>query len=54
MNEMIKGRALSLLDEALEIAENIDIDDDGKATVEQINELQQLLNKIKTGVSKIK
>lgn len=53
MNEMIKGMSLALLEEAQEIANSIDLEDRKEDVCEQLDEITSLIEKVKTGISKI-
>lgn len=53
MNEMIKEMSLTLLEEAQDIANNIDLDGNGEEICNQLDEVNNLINKAKAGISKI-
>lgn len=53
MNEAIKEMSLSLLEEAQEIANNIDLDSNGEDICQQLDEITHLIEKAKTGISNI-
>lgn len=53
MNEVIKETSFVLLEKAQEIANNIDLDSNGEDICEQLDEINILIEKAKTGISKI-
>lgn len=53
MNEMLKEISLTLLEEAQDIASNIDLDGNGEEICNQLDEINRLIEKAKTGISKI-
>lgn len=51
--EMIKGMSISLLEEVQEIARYIDLDHRKQDTYDSLEEIVQLLEKVKVGILKI-
>lgn len=54
MNEMIKDMALTLLEDAQDIVNSIDLENRKEDICEQLDEINHLIEKAKTGTAKIK